>query len=557
MEKCREYCLEIYALNDVHGRFFNTPHYDAASTLSLANAGTFLKERRRAVGAENILLLDCGDNMQGDMAVDLSNRKVREDSSVEHFYSKVARYLAIDAVVFGNHDFEAGHNVYDTVARRLQKDGTAVLGANVIEIKTGGCYFSPYTILHRGGLRIAVIGATNPSTPRWITKDLWSGLEFYPIAPVVQPIIDQIRQEGAADVVILMAHAGMGAPDAADADENQALALAGRLKGVDVIVAGHDHKESCMRVGDTLVVSASSHAASLQSIKVHISKDASSAAAVSVEGAVVQLEEYPADREYLAAFREEIGAVKRYMQEFVGKLKGDMHALDALFGVNDYVNLIHAVQLDTTGAQISFASPYVYGAEFKAGPVTRKDIYRMYSCENTLCKIKMTGRQIKDYLEYSYSKWVADFTPDNPCLLRLQKTTFMGKEHFWPEHFTYNFDSAAGLEYQVDFTASFGDRVRILSMADGTPFSEGGEYTVALSSYRICGGGNLIDSGAGLDPMADLERITLEKYPLIRDLLEAFIREGKDFSNVPGHWEFVPADLAGQLVAMECKLLSV
>ena len=557
MEKCREYCLEIYALNDVHGRFFNTPHYDAASTLSLANAGTFLKERRRVVGAGNVLLLDCGDNLQGDMAVDLSNRKVTEDSFVEHFYSKVARYLSIDAVVFGNHDFEAGHKVYDQIARKLQKDGTVVLGANVIDAKTGGCYFAPYTIFHRGGLRIAVIGATNPSTPRWITKDLWSGLEFYPIAPVVQPIIDKIRQEGTADVVILMAHTGMGAPDAADVDENQALALAGRLKGVDVIVAGHDHKESCMRVGDTLVVSASSHAASLQSIKVHVSKDASGAAAVSVEGTVVQLEEYPADREYLAAFGEEIWAVERHMQETVGKLKGDMHALDALFGKNDYVSLIHAVQLDATGAQVSFASPYVYDAVFEAGPVTRKEIYRMYSCENTFYKIRMTGRQIKDYLEYSYSKWVADFTPDNPSLLRLQKTTFMGKKYFWPEHFTYNFDSAAGLEYQVDFTAASGDRVKILSLSGGTPFLEEGVYTVALSSYRICGGGNLIDSGAGLDPMADLERITLKKYPLIRDLLEAFIREGKDFSNVPGHWEFVPADLARQLIAQERKLLSV
>ena len=557
MEKCREYCLEIYALNDVHGRFFNTPHYDAASVLSLANASGFLKVRREAVGDENVLLLDCGDNLQGDMAVDLSNRKVREDSSVEHFYSKVARYLSIDAVVFGNHDFEAGHKVYDTIARRLQEDGTAVLGANVIETKTGKSYFAPYTMLHRGGLRVAVIGVTNPSTPRWITDDLWEWLEFAPIQPVVQPIIDKIRRQGIADLVILMAHTGMGAPGASDMDENQALALAGSLNGVDVIVAGHDHKESCRRVGDTLVISASSHAASIQRINVRVTEDVSGLHVTAVEGDIVQLEEYSADQEYLAAFREEIGEVERYMHEPVGKLKGDMHALDALFGVNDYVNLIHAVQLDATGAQISFASPYVYGAEFKAGPVERKEIYRMYSCENTLYKIRMTGRQIRDYLEYSYSKWVADFTPCKPSLLKLQKTTFMGAEYFWPEHFTYNFDSAAGLDYQVDFTAAFGDRVRILSLAGGAPFSEEEVYTVALSSYRICGGGNLIDFGAGLDPSADLEQVTIKKYPLIRDLLEAFIRDGKDFYNVPGHWEFVPAELAGQLVARERKLLSV
>ena len=547
MGKCREYCLEIYALNDVHGRFFNTPHYDTASTLSLANASAFLKRRRESVGTDNILLLDCGDNLQGDMVVDLSNRQVREGVVVEHFYNKVARYLSIDAVVFGNHDFEAGHKVYDTIASTLQKDGTAVLGANVIDTKTGESYFAPYQIFNRGGLRVAVIGTTNPSTPRWITKDLWKGMEFHPIASIVQPIIDEIREDLAADLVVLMAHTGVGEAGAAEMDENQALALAARLKGVDVIVAGHDHKESCRRVGDTLVISASSHAASLQSIKVHITKDASGVAAVSVEGSVVPLERFPADKEYLATFREEIEEVGRYMQESVGILKTRVHALDALYGVNDYVNLIHAVQLDATGAQISFASPYVYDAVFEAGPLTRKDIYRMYSCENTLYKIKMTGLQIKDYLEYSYSKWVGDFNPDNPSLLRLQKTIFMGKEYFWPQHFTYNFDSAAGLDYQVDFTASFGERMRILSLADGTPFSVEEEYAVALSSYRICGGGNLIDCGAGLDPMADLEQITLKKYPLIRDLLEAFIREGKDFYNVPCHWEFVPVELAQQL----------
>ena len=556
MEKCREYCLEIYALNDVHGRFFNTPHYDAACALSLANASTFLKERRGTVGAENVLLLDCGDNLQGDVAVAFSNRLVLAGEAEEHLYPKVARYLSMDAVVFGNHDFEAGHKVYDNIAHQLKENGTTVLGANVIDAISGVSHYAPYKIFHRGGLRIAVIGATNPSTPRWITKDLWEGLEFAPIQPAVQAIADKIRRDGIADLTILLAHTGMGTSEASDMDENQALALAGRLKGVDVIVAGHDHKESCHRVRDTLVISASSHAASLQSIKVCYTHE-EDIRVLSVKGAVVPLESYPADQEYLASFREEIGAVERYMQEPVGKLKRGMSALDALFGVNDYVNLIHAVQLEATGAQISFASPYVYDAVFEAGPVTRKEIYRMYSCENTLYKIRMTGRQIKDYLEYSYSKWVADFTPDNPCLLRLQKTTFMGKEHFWPEHFTYNFDSAAGLVYQVDFTATFGDRVKILSMADGTPFSEGGEYTVALSSYRICGGGNLIDCGAGVDPIADMEQITIKKYPLIRDLLEDFIREDKDFYNVPGHWKFVPVELAGQLVVKEHALLSV
>ncbi len=547
MENCREYCLEIYALNDVHGRFFNTPHYDIGSTLSLANASTFLKGRREAVGQENVLLLDCGDNLQGDMVVDFFNRQLREGVADEHVYPKVAEFLGIDAVVFGNHDLEAGGKVYDKIAEQLEERGIEVLGANLLDTQKEAGRFSPYKIFTRGGVRVAVIGAVNPSTPRWITKDLWEGMEFAPIQPVVQSAIDKIRDQRCADVIILLAHTGMGVASAGDMDEHQALALASRLKGVDVIVAGHDHKESCQMVGNTLVLSAASHAASLQSIKIKIMEDAAGKRVSSIEGDIVQMDGWQADQEYLGAFVEEIGCVKKYMGEAVGKIKVEMNAQDALFGVNDYVNLIHAVQLDASKAQISFASPYVYDAVFEAGPLTRKEIFRMYSCENTLYKISMSGRQIKDYLEYSYSKWVADYTPDNPQLLRLQKTLHLGKEYLWPEHFTYNFDSAAGINYQVDITAAFGERVRILSMADGTPFSQEATYTVALSSYRVCGGGDLLDLGAGVSLPSALDRITLQKYPLIRDLLEEFIREGKDFCNVPGHWEFVPRELVLKL----------
>lgn len=548
--------LEIYALNDVHGRFFNTPHYSGGGNASLANVSLFLKKRRALLGPDNILLLDCGDNLQGDMAVCWSNSRVRMGKG-EHIYPQVAQCLGIDATVAGNHDFEAGPQVLGTVERELAGAGIPLLGANVLQSDTGKNRFIPYQIFVRGGMKVAVIGLANPSTPMWVPPCLRKGLEFLSPVEVTQGIVDGIRENEKADVVVLLLHSGAGELDLdleQDADaEHQALALARRLQGVDIIFAGHDHKQTCCRVGDTLVLSAVSHANGVQKVSVQLEMDGERIVGKKMEGGIVDMGQIGEDLEWLGHFAGQIGEVKGYMEELVGAVPVGIDPRRALCGPCNYVELIHSAQIWASGAQVSFASPYMYDQSIGAGPLSRREVFMMYSAENTLYKVRMSGRQIKDYLEYSYGRWIGG---EDGHILKLCSTELAGRRYWWPENFTYNFDSAAGLVYEVDVTAEFGSRVHIFSLYNGDSFDFEAEYSVALSSYRVSGGGGMFNAGAGIEVDRELEGMVAARYTFVRDLLENYLRNGGDVMwDRCGKWKFVPEETALRGLGNDMRLL--
>ena len=84
--------------------------------------------------------------------------------------------MGYDAVVVGNHDIETGHPVYDRLKSQLT---VPFLAANAIRTDDGKAYFPEYTIVRRHGLRIAVIGFTNPGIPGWLSPELWEGMELF------------------------------------------------------------------------------------------------------------------------------------------------------------------------------------------------------------------------------------------------------------------------------------------------------------------------------------------------------------------------------------------
>ena len=60
------------------------------------------------------------------------------------------------------------------------------------------------------------------------------------------------------------------------------------------------------------------------------------------------------------------------------------------------------------------------------------------------------------------------------------------------KNLTFNFDSAAGIDYEVDVTKPDGQKVSIRRMSNGEPFVESKWYRVAMNSYRGNGGGELL-----------------------------------------------------------------
>ncbi|MDE6814343.1 MAG: metallophosphoesterase, partial [Duncaniella sp.] len=172
--QAEELTLKIAATSDVHGNFFPYNFITLSSgDGSLARVATRVRELRDSLGTERVILLDNGDILQGQPK-DYYYNFIKSD--IPHPTARMLNYLGYDAQTIGNHDVETGHNVYDRYRRDLGK--LPLLGANVIDKSTGKPYLTPYTVIDRGGVRVAILGLLTPAIPAWLPETLWEGLEF-------------------------------------------------------------------------------------------------------------------------------------------------------------------------------------------------------------------------------------------------------------------------------------------------------------------------------------------------------------------------------------------
>ena len=548
------YKFEVYATNDLHGRFFdslyvNNAHYQTHKH-SLASVSTAIKEARNNIGNQNVVLLDIGDHLQGDNAVYYSNFV---DTTSEHIFSRVMNYLEYDAIVVGNHDIEPGAAVYNKVVKELNMP---YLAANAINTKTGNPYFEPYTILNKGGVKIAVIGMTNPNIPNWLAPHLWEDLEFQEILASMEHWVQYVREKEQPHFVIAAIHAGLG-DEESDSMENPARYVARNVKGIDLILAAHDHQVTAEKVNngekEIWVLEGGSRAAALSKASVELTVKDDKVVAVNVHGETIGMNDVKPDAEYMAHFRDDFLKVKEFTNREVGTLSSTITSSDAYFGPSAYIDMIHTLQLNATGADISFAAPLSFNATIEKGVLNYQNLLDIYPFENQLNVIELTGQEIKDYLEFSYNNWVNDNAIKNGHLLNIKMDEKRNRWSF--NHPSFNFDSAAGIIYEVDITKDNGQRINILSMADGSDFKTYTTYKVALTSYRASGGGYLLEQGAGI-AKEEISGKIVGLYADIREILYDQIQtNGTLEAEKLNHWRFVPNNVAAILAERDYKLL--
>ena len=153
-----EYTLTVLSTNDVHGTWFDSTYIGNNVRRSLFAINTYVDSVRTADGKDNVVLIDVGDCLQGDNAAYYYNYV---DTLSPHLFPRLMDYMHYDAVVWGNHDVETGHAVYDRVNRELLAKDIPFLAGNAIRNDNGKTYFPLYKIVNRGGLRIAILGYNN------------------------------------------------------------------------------------------------------------------------------------------------------------------------------------------------------------------------------------------------------------------------------------------------------------------------------------------------------------------------------------------------------------
>lgn len=547
-----ERTLHIVTTGDVHGSWFDEPYVDGQTTkTSLMSVSAWVDSLRRAVGPKNVLLLDAGDCLQGDNAPYYYNYV---DTTGEHLFVQLVSYMKYDAVAAGNHDIETGHPVYDKVKAQLDAHGIPFLAANAVRTDDGEPYFPPYKIFRRGGLKVAVIGFTNPNMKAWLDEPVWRGIEFKSLIPCAQEWVDRVRAKKRPDLVVVLTHSGTGEGDG-NSLESQGLDLLQTLRGVDVLVCSHDHRLFVKEADGTWLINGAARAGNVGHMVVRSGK-----AGRQLEGETVRMDKGKVDEAMKAHFRPAFDKVRAFTLQPVGRLAMELRTRDAYAGMCDYLNLLHTVQLAVPEAQISFAAPLTFNGNVKSGEVIYNDMFTIYPYENQLCVMRMTGREIKDFLEYSYDHWIQ--TPGRHVLRiadELDARTGVPRWSFVNR--SYNFDSAAGLVYTVDVTQPCGKRVRIKSLADGSAFDPEGWYNVAMTSYRASGGGDTVIKGAGISEEETDARV-VARYPEIREMVYQYIKKHGTVDpvligdrSVIGEWHFEPEKLVGPLMKADMDLL--
>ncbi len=551
-----DFQFDLLTTNDVHGSWFDSTYVGGPVRNSLIAVNSYVNEYRDSLGRENVILLDAGDCLQGDNAAYFFNYV---DTLSPHLYPRLASYMKYDAVCVGNHDIETGHKVYDRVAAELKSYGIPFMGGNAFR-PDGKTYFPGVRILKRNGVKIAVLGYTNPNMKAWLDESLWTGIEFKSLVPLVQEDVDRVIAKEHPQIVIVGIHSGTGRGDGS-IYESQGLDLLNTLRGVDFLVCSHDHSARIIDRDSICLINSGSHARNIGHGRVNVSLKNGKVVSKTLSAELIKVDPDRVDTAMEQTFHSDFEKVKEFTLKKVGELDVDLVTRDSYAGMCPYMNLIHTLSLSCGGAQISFAAPLTFNKDVKSGTLLYNDLFTIYPYENQLFVVKMTGAEIRKYLEFSYDAWINTYKPGGHILKIESGEDQRTRQTRW--HFlnrSYNFDSAAGIVYNVDVTKPYGQRVNILSLADGGAFSEDAIYAVAMTSYRASGGGDLLSKGAGIDTDNMDDRI-IGKYPEIRNILYDYLQahgaiEESVIGNesVIGHWEFVPAS-ARKVIADDMALL--
>jgi 2',3'-cyclic-nucleotide 2'-phosphodiesterase/3'-nucleotidase len=251
----------------------------------------------------------------------------------------------------------------------------------------------------------------------------------------------------------------------------------------------------------------------------------------------------------MSKFLLNLNAVENYVQKPLGQITRSISSKESLFGPSAFIDLIQAAQLELTGADISFTEPLSSNASINKGWIRVKDMFKLYHYENFLYTMSLSGKEIKDYLEYSFGNWLNQMKDENDHLLKFKYDTAGNIKHNErnnaPEldERSYNYSSAAGINYTVDLSKPSGDKVTIASLSNGSPFDLSKNYKVAINSYRGSGGGGHLIRGAGISKEELPKRIISSTKKDLRFYLMKWIGGKKTINpHILGNWKIIPED---------------
>ncbi|WP_411837288.1 bifunctional 2',3'-cyclic-nucleotide 2'-phosphodiesterase/3'-nucleotidase [Paracoccus sp. ME4] len=559
--------LRILATSDLHMHLLpydylaNRP----SDRIGLARTAGLIQARRAE--AQACLLVDNGDILQGGPMGDLAARRAMPFAGT-HPAIAAMNALGYDAAALGNHDFNFG---LPFLRRTMAKARFPVLAANLTVHRGPGFAASCIVTRHltapdgtRLPLRVGVIGFLPPQTEEW-DQDLRPQMRSDDILDCAAARVPRLRAQG-ADIIVALAHSGIGAPHAAPRMEHAAHALAA-LTDVDVVIAGHTHevfpaprwqgRPGIDALRGTLAgkpaVMPGYGGSHLGVIDLRFAWGADGRPTLA--GFSARAEPVPADMPAAPLVARPIAtahrATLRQLSARVGRSGSALNSHFSVVGHDCGLRLVNLAQrwhvrqrlAGTAHAHLpvlSASAPYRAGGrggphhftDVPAGTLTLRHLSDLYSFPNRITAIRITGAQLRGWLERSASLFnrVPAGSRDMPLLNR--------------DFPVYNFDVIDGIGWRIDLSAPSryhpdgrlacdrATRIRDLTWQT-RPVTDDQEFVLATNSYRL--------ASCGLfSPLVSRNTILLDRDALTQDVLRCYIRRQRQI-RVPArpNWGFV------------------
>jgi 2',3'-cyclic-nucleotide 2'-phosphodiesterase/3'-nucleotidase len=488
--------LRIIYTSDVHGQLISSDYATGKSGLfGLSRLKTFLNQQK-----DEYILIDNGDMLQGSVLLDYD----RKEKFQTHPAAKILNHLKYQYVNIGNHDFNYG---YDYLKKYQKALNAKMICANIFD-QHNQPIFEPYVIHEtKSKLKIGIISLVTSYIPMWEKKEHIENLHFKSATDVARKWVKALRHQ--VDYLIVLYHGGfeknpltheaIGRPT----QENEGYALM-QLEGVDLLLTGHQHVSQAYQFDTIGILQTGYMARDFGVVDLDFIKDNETWKLKDTKLNILPMNmEIDDDTEHLVQALE--NKTQLWLEETIGITIGDWKAKDPLsmrIKKHPLMQLINQLQLEVSQADVSCASLPNDAFGFEK-TIKLRDLAANFIYPNTLVKLKVNGRMIKEALERTaeYYSFMDGKVGVDPSFL-------------YPKCEHYNVDIYDGLDYVIDPKLPKGHRVTSI-IYQNQPLKEDIELYLILNNYRAIGGG---------DYFMFKEAVVIEEYDMtLFDLVKNYL----------------------------------
>ncbi len=508
--------LTIIGTTDLHANIYNYSYEDGKEVDNLGMAKVYSVIQEIRAENPNTLLIDNGDTVQGTI---LSDDLYNNNLELKHPVIDIMNFMGYDAMVLGNHEYNFGLELIDKI---IEEAEFPILAANATYKEDNSYLAEPYVIKEVAGIKVGILGLTNPNIPRWDGPKVQS-LNFTTPLEAAEKHIAEMKEKG-VDLIFVSAHIGYESEYGGDgADE-----IVAKFPEIAGVLTGHAHVTEERKVGNTLVGAAQNAGAQVVRFDFELAKE-DSWKVVDSSVKVIDVNEYPASEELKEYAKEYHEKTLDFLVAVIGQATENFAPESEIPGIPEaqirdtgLIDLINDVQLKYTGADISAAALFSQNSNLREGDVTYASIFEIYKYPNTLVAVEITGAELKDYMEWS-AAYYNTFKPGDINI------------SFNPNIRVYNYDMFQGVEYKIDLSKPAGERIVDLTFK-GEPVKPEDTFKLAINNYRHSGlqGMGIIKN----DPYFNSDPKSL------RSFIADYIAENSPIAPVTdNNWEIINADV--------------